>query len=165
MAKNMSYRDRFMQKVSITDGHWMWQGATDRKGYGHFQLNGRVVGAHRAAMLLFRTTDGLLPEYLLVCHVCDIKTCVNPDHLFLGTAKDNMQDAKRKGRLCKPWQHARGERVNTAKLREADVFRIKYRVARGDDLMSIAGDFGVQRPAIYKIATGRSWRHVPGPPP
>lgn len=79
-------------------GCWLWLGPVKigrRQGYGQFTLEGKTVGAHRAAWRLFR---GTIPDGLFVCHKCDVRTCVNPDHLFLGTHVDNMVDMESKGR-------------------------------------------------------------------
>jgi hypothetical protein len=92
---------RFEEKYipEPNSGCWIWTGWVNRAGYGYININGRHerdTEAHRAAWLLFR---GPIPEGMYVCHKCDIPSCVNPDHLFLGTQTDNMRDASAKGRL------------------------------------------------------------------
>lgn len=81
-------------------GCWLWTGSKFPNGYGCFSDRRfdrhRSVGAHRIAWEVWR---GKIPQGLFVCHSCDIKACINPDHLFLGTASDNTQDGWRKGRL------------------------------------------------------------------
>lgn len=102
---------RFLAHVEQTEGCWLWRGASDRAGYGTFFV-GRALapsiihrvslgrqcraGAHRIAYALW---VGEVPAGLLVCHHCDTPACVRPEHLFLGTHRDNMMDASRKGRL------------------------------------------------------------------
>jgi hypothetical protein len=87
---------RFMAFVRRkTNGCWIWNGCRGN-GRGRFSLEGRTTFAHRASYRLFK---GLIPKDLFICHHCDDGLCVNPDHLFLGTQVDNMQDCKRKGRV------------------------------------------------------------------
>lgn len=77
-------------------GCWLWTSYADPRGYGKACVNGRVVGAHRLALQLFAAVPA---EGLHVLHRCDVPSCVNPAHLFVGTHTDNMRDASRKGRL------------------------------------------------------------------
>lgn len=92
--------DRFFEKVKVFEetGCWLWQGATNnpdlKQAYGIFQMDKKKHGAHRAAWIMFR---GEIPEGMLLCHKCDVKLCVNPDHLFVGTYSDNLEDAFKKG--------------------------------------------------------------------
>lgn len=89
------------------DGCWIWTGCTYNAGYGSVGWRYKPIGkrtmiaAHRAAWML---TNGPIPEGIDVCHTCDVRLCCNPKHLWLGTAKDNMADARRKGRTFKVWE-------------------------------------------------------------
>jgi hypothetical protein len=89
---------KFNGFINKTDGCWEWQGSLNRLGYGRFtNFDGRRDWlAHRLSYRLF---IGEFDEELRVCHSCDNPRCVNPNHLFLGTAKDNTQDSIRKGRF------------------------------------------------------------------
>ena len=99
---------RFFDKVNKADECWEWNAALRGKtGYGAFKLNGKVVDAHR---LSYELHFGVIPKGVLVCHRCDNRKCVNPNHLFLGTYKGNHQDGVNKGRIINGW--------NTEKLKK-----------------------------------------------
>ena len=91
--------ERFWRHVDKAGDCWLWTKAVDSRGYGRFGLKGANAGgwvlAHRYA---FQLTRGPIPDGMHVCHTCDVRNCVNPDHLFLGTALDNMRDMIAKGR-------------------------------------------------------------------
>jgi len=88
------------QFIALTEkqenGCWYWTGRLDKQEYGQTKHNNKQISAHRLSWILFR---GEIPHPMHVCHHCDTPKCVNPDHLFLGTHRDNMQDALKKGRL------------------------------------------------------------------
>lgn len=88
---------RFESKYTpVTEsGCWLWIGSVSSSGYGGFRYNKKMVSAHRASWMLH---NGEISADMLVCHKCDTPLCVNPDHLFLGTQKDNMQDKLEKSR-------------------------------------------------------------------
>jgi hypothetical protein len=136
--------------VKMSSGCWQWRGLTTSSGHG--QIGCR--GAHRFSYEKFK---GKIPEGMFVCHHCDNPGCVNPDHLFLGTPKDNMQDMKNKGRCNPPI----GERSGTVKLKESDIVEIRKRYANGEGDSSIARDYCVVRESIRDIRTRRTWKHVP----
>jgi len=90
--------ERFYSKINkIEDGCWEWTaGLRGKTGYGAIKVDGKVLDAHRLSYTLHK---GEIPKGMYVCHSCDNRKCVNPDHLFLGSAKDNWQDAVDKGRI------------------------------------------------------------------
>ena len=90
-----SVEDRFLNKVNKTNSCWLWTASKNNSGYGEFNLNKKMVKAHRVSWLL---TFGEIPEGMCCLHKCDVRECVNPEHLFLGSNADNMADKKAKGR-------------------------------------------------------------------
>lgn len=165
----LTVADRFARKydVDAASGCWIWRG----RQYGSFNMGGRVDHAHRAAWTLHR---GPIPDGLCVLHNCpsgDNPRCVNPDHLFLGTHRDNALDKVAKGRWgggagerhgsrTKPHRVARGRRVRTAKLTEDDVRRIRELRAEGASLSRLGRLFNVHPLTARKVVLGLSWTHV-----
>jgi hypothetical protein len=142
--------ERFWQTVNKTEGCWLYTGMCSR-GYGRFWLNKDRVAAHRFS---YELAYGPIPEGLSVCHKCDVRNCVRPDHLFLGTYKDNLQDASRKGRM----QH--GATHYLAKLTDEKVRTIRQDFAQGTSSTKLSRRFGVAKQTIRAIVRGKTWRHV-----
>ena len=129
-------------------GCWLWTGYLDKAGYGVASKRSRPIRCHRLSWELHR---GEIPKGLNVLHKCDVRSCCNPDHLFLGTTADNIADKVAKGR------QARGEKTNTAKLTADQVTAI--RSATGTQ-RKLATQYGVTQGLISHIITRRAWGHI-----
>lgn len=160
-----SIADRFWPKVEKTDGCWLWAGATNRGGYGKIGAGARGTGTRDVHRVSWELAFGPIPPGLLVLHRCDVRRCVRPDHLFLGTQRDNVHDARAKGRL-RPHPFAQGNREWTkrttprgemhpcARLKTRDVLRIREARAEGQTVREVARAFGVSPQHVSKIARG-----------
>ena len=98
---NLTAIERFWSKVDKSGECWLWTAYRNKGGYGWFNGGGKPMLAHRFS---FEQANGLTPKGMCVLHKCDVRACVNPDHLFPGTYKDNGEDMARKGR-CMAQQH------------------------------------------------------------
>jgi len=142
-----------MVQIGGDDECWLWLGCIghpDSKWpYGVVQWNGKSAGTHRVS---YEVTSGPIPDGMFVCHTCDNASCVNPNHLFLGTPKDNMDDMRRKGRDRKVHSEAAGK----TKLTNDQVRAI--RATTGMMYKDIAVAYGVDRSTISKIRSGKARR-------
>ena len=136
------------------DGCWWWMGNVATHGYGRLWVGGRRVRAHRMAYVL---THGVIPDGLCVLHRCDVKRCVRPDHLFLGTVGDNNHDKAVKGRATRICGSFKG----TAKLTEDAVIsmRADY-TAGGIGKRKLAQRYGVSRTQVIRILRGELWKNT-----
>lgn len=148
--------DRFFSKVQINHetGCHEWVASKVNGGYGKFRFNDKIKLAHRLAYEFYFKD----PENMCVCHHCDNPSCVNPEHLFLGTQKDNIQDAIKKGRLTN--RNQKGELNNNSKLSYDDVVVIKQQLSDGVAQKTIAKQYRVSIMAISFINTGHRWTYV-----
>lgn len=143
-------RERFDEKVDRSGECWIWKGAHDAAGYGDMGRDGR---AHRVSYAL---AFGPIPPGMWVLHRCDNPPCVRPEHLFLGTHQDNMDDMNTKGRNAQP----RGEAHSAAKLSDLVVREMRQARARGEGLRAIARRIGISHQAAGAAIHGKTWRRV-----
>ena len=147
--------DLWDRATVLSNGCWQWTGHLDGKGYGRVRHKGEKQLVHRAA---YDLAVGEIPAGLWVLHRCDNASCINPAHLFLGTAQDNSDDMIAKGRNAPP---RRGSRNSKAILTEDQVHEIRRLIAEGWRSCDLARHFGVGPNAIWSIRSGRTWAWLP----
>lgn len=148
--------ERFMRFVEKTDSCWIWKGAKNKKGYGWIRFNNGGFRAHRLSYLLYK---GDIPKdntYHGVCvlHKCDNPSCVNPEHLFLGSNSDNVKD------MVVKMRNTIGERNGCAKLTSKDVLNIrklnKERISGRD----LANKYNISETTVSQIIHKTRWKHI-----
>lgn len=142
-------RERFDTKVEKSEGCWEWTGALNGHGYGQITAYGGPKKAYRISYILH---VGEIPPGMCVCHTCDNRSCVNPDHLFLGTTLDNVRDSVAKGR------NAHGRTSGKTTLVDAQVRFLRQARSTGVSGRSLAGLFGITEQSVCDIYKRRSWR-------
>ncbi len=178
MSTNISWADKITDKVierfetyyDKSVGCWLWTGGLFSNGYAQFRVGTHKVRAHRFMWLI---TNGPIPASLCVCHTCDTPQCVNPDHLWLGTHKQNIQDRDRKGRTGdggsskkKELGLVRGVNNPAAKITPLIVRTIRKYRREGNTYQGIRDgvefSFGIKisMSQIANIVHTRSWSHV-----
>lgn len=153
-------QERITRMVEIDEDTqcWNWKGTT-RRGYGRLIAGSRTdgtrksVSAHRFAYEAF---VGSVPNGLEVCHSCDNRACCNPEHLFVGTKQDNMDDRELKGRNAPP----NGEKNGAAVLNDAEVLSARRLRSAGHSYAAIAARLGVCKSTIQRAVNGETWKHV-----
>ena len=136
VVPRLSLVDRFWTNVSRANGCWEWTGKRNRKGYGQIRDREKNRSVHRVSWELH---FGNPPPGMLVCHRCDNPPCVRPDHLFLGTARDNMRDCAAKGR-------AGFQKVSPTDISEL----VRMRLA-GRRIKDLAREFGISRSSVSRL--------------
>lgn len=156
-AQTTSPEKRFWSYVTKTETCWLWNGNV-RNGYGVLAIERRFRYTHRLA---WQWTNGPIPDGLFVCHHCDVRLCVRPDHLFLGTNSDNMRDMESKGRgPDRTGSKNKGERNGKAKLTADDVRAIRAERAAGVKCADVGRHFNISTYTVIDIMRGRLWAHV-----
>ena len=148
MAGRPSIEQRLWRRVRKGPNCWNWEGSTTH-GYGYIYWKGRLKPAHRVA---YQLTYGDIPAEMFICHHCDNRRCVRPDHLFIGTRQDNMDDAVTKHRFVT------GERHNFAKLKAVQVQQIRELCKGGMGLKEIALQFGIVKSNVHHIVKRHTWK-------
>ena len=147
---------------------WKWTSSIDPYGYGYLSIHQKKIRVHRIAYLLQFNLD---PVGYLVCHTCDIRSCINPKHLFLGTNVENSNDRDSKGRTAKGNQHAsriyvgapylpRGEQHPNHKLNVQAILAIRRMHSNGLTQRAIAYAIGVKEITVWKVIHRKTWAHV-----
>ena len=148
-------QERLWSRVENTGSCWLWNGTKSRGGYGRMNVDRKTISVHRVSWNLH---NGIIPDGMFVLHKCDVRNCVNPEHLFLGNNQDNMTDMVNKGRHVA--QHMKGELHPLVKLREHEVKEIKKLLSIGGSCKIIAAKYNISPQAISGIKNNRTWRHV-----
>lgn len=150
ITQNMSVAEKldYYMEPEPNSGCWLWIGATNHFGYGLLTIMGESYRAHR---LSWEVHNSPIPKGMFVCHKCDTPACINPDHLFLGTSKDNMLDASRKGRTLI------GEKNSQCKLTEEQAVNIFHDMRTAS---VIAKQYKISKNTVYKIKSGENWDHL-----
>lgn len=173
---------RIKDKIYVNGDCWLWTGCKIYNGYGRAKSKGKAVFAHRLSYEIYNKE---IPKGMLVLHKCDVRNCINPDHLFLGTHQDNYDDmvekgrevkatGKAHGRETKPHRTARGERTGTSKLKKEQVEEIirtykRSPVGGGFDrskhdfsIRGLAKKYNVGSSTIQRIIKKEAWTSVRG---
>jgi hypothetical protein len=154
-----SLEERFWDKVLIGDGCWEWTGYR-RGGYGHINEGGWPCKTLRASRVMWELMRGPIPAGMCVCHNCpggDNPGCVRPEHMFLGTHKDNMQDMFKKGMRVA----AVGESCATAKLSSQQVRVLRRAHQMGVSCLFMSKLFKVSHTTVNSAVHRKTWKHIP----
>ena len=136
---------RFLSYVEKNDSCWIWKGALSKQGYGKLSFRGNKSAI--ASRVSYELCNGTIENSMLVCHSCDIPSCVNPKHLWLGTNQDNMTDMIEKGR-----QHS--------KLTPKHIFELRKLWEKGYSHAKLQELYNVTSGTISSIINRRIWKHV-----
>lgn len=145
--------ERFIEKVNKTESCWEWTAGKYRGGYGHFRKKvgdkWKMYKAHRYSYEIFK---GEIPEGLLICHSCDNPSCVNPDHLFPGTVKDNSDDCVKRGRH----KFGRNPKHRHLDKETADKIRIDHK--QGLSYKELEIKYSQSKAQISRVILNQIWK-------
>lgn len=145
--------DRFWDRVTKSDGCWVWTGPDAGNGYGIIGRGGRRGGNAYVHRLSYEIHRGPIPKGMQVCHTCDVRRCVNPDHFFLGDHKANMRDAIAKGRID---TRGAGNAMATTTMEQAK--EVLRRGAAGERAPAISRSMGISVGVVRRIINGTRWK-------
>ena len=148
----MATIESLKQRLRVSGSCWLFTGCVNNNGYGQIRHNGKTMLAHRVA---YELITGEEPNGVLL-HTCDTPLCCNPEHLTVGTQRDNLQDMRNKGRGVNP-PHVPGEKCGMSKLTDTKVKEIR---SSGLTQRQLATIYGVSQSTIGKILRRETWRHV-----
>jgi len=143
-------------------GCWIFTGATNHWGYGMVGMGSRGAATDRVHRVTYRHFRGDIPNGLFVCHTCDVPSCCNPDHLFLGSNQDNVNDMIKKGRGSSPPRnlHVVGSAHPLSKLTEDEAVKIRHMYSQGVIQEDLAKLFGVARQTISKVVNHKRYKNA-----
>jgi hypothetical protein len=153
----------FEKHVIRKEGCWSWAGPIAHGGYPVMSCDKNLGSdrGHRASWIIHKSA---IPKGLYVCHKCDNPICTNPNHLWLGTAKENNDDKIAKCRQANTVPpHKRGEENGSAKLNEIQVKEIRILLEKGLTSRAIGMQYGVSKTTILRIKNGKNWKHIEAP--
>jgi len=168
------YKKKIIEKSLKKDGCWIWIGVVSNAGYGKTRYEKKDISAHRLSYIVF---IGSIPDGKNVCHKCDEKRCVNPEHLWLGSQSENIKDCVKKGRFTgtkgfkwtdevrkkmKNRTHAdrKGEKHHLKKLINDDIKEIRRLYDSGINQKELSLRYKVHQSCISNIVRYKSWSHI-----
>lgn len=155
MELNDKYKERFFSRIRKTEGCWLWTGGTTRFGYGIFPTySNKKLFNHYTHRLSYQLHKGEIPKGMCVCHSCDNPPCVNPEHLWLGTIKDNNDDMHKKKRVT----YLRGQDSQNAILTWEQVREIRKLFREGETRVNLSAKYGTAYNNIRNIVNNKTWK-------